>query len=68
MSSGAITEPVLLILLSLAARPLHGCAILRDDVAHSDGRVRLSTGALYGAVRRLFPERWIKRVREKGAP
>ena len=65
MSSRVITEPVLLILLSLAARPLLGYAILRDVVAHSDGRVQLSTGTLYGGLRRLFAERLIKRVPEK---
>ncbi len=56
-----ITEPVLLILLSLADQPRHGYAILKDVEHMSDGRVRLSTGTLYGALRRLLDEDWIER-------
>jgi len=60
-----ITEPVLLILLSLAARPRHGYAILRDTEQISDGRVRLSTGTLYGALRRLLDDGWIERFKDE---
>jgi DNA-binding PadR family transcriptional regulator len=60
-ASPAITEPVLLILLSLAEQPRHGYAILKDVEEMSDGRVRLSTGTLYGALRRLLEEDWIVR-------
>ena len=56
-----ITEPVLLILMSLADEPRHGYAILKDVEQVSDGRVRLSTGTLYGALRRLLDEAWIER-------
>ena len=56
-----ITEPALLILLSLAERPRHGYAILQDTQEMSDGRVRLSTGTLYGALSRLLEDRWIER-------
>jgi DNA-binding PadR family transcriptional regulator len=59
-----ITEPVLLILLSLATRPRHGYAILRDTEHISDGRVRLSTGTLYGALRRLLDDGWIERYKD----
>jgi DNA-binding PadR family transcriptional regulator len=60
-ASPAITEPVLLILLSLAEQPRHGYAILKDVEEMSDGRVRLSTGTLYGALHRLLEEDWIVR-------
>jgi DNA-binding PadR family transcriptional regulator len=60
-----MTEPVLLILLSLADRPRHGYAILQDTETMSDGRVRLSTGTLYGALRRLLEEGWIARFPEE---
>ena len=60
-----ITEPVLLILLSLAEQPRHGYAILQDTERMSDGRVRMSTGTLYGALRRLLDDRWIERFAEK---
>ena len=56
-----LTEPVLLILLSLADQPRHGYALLKDIEALSNGRVRLSTGTLYGALRRLLEYRWIAR-------
>ncbi len=56
-----LTEPVLLILTSLAERPRHGYALLKDIEALSGGRVRLSTGTLYGAIRRLLQDEWIER-------
>jgi DNA-binding PadR family transcriptional regulator len=60
-----VSEPVLLILLSLAERPRHGYAILQDTESMSEGRVRLSTGTLYGALRRLLDDRWIARFEEQ---
>jgi len=45
-----LTEPVLLILLSLAEEPRHGYSILKDVERMSDGRVVLSTGTLYVEV------------------
>ena len=59
-----LTEPVLLILLSLAGQPRHGYSILKDVEKMSDGRVVLSTGTLYGALRRLLEEEWIERLEE----
>lgn len=56
-----MSEPVLLILLSLASHPRHGYGILLDIEHMSDGRVRLSTGTLYGALRRLLEDGWIER-------
>jgi len=60
-----LTEPVLLILLSLAGQPRHGYSILKDVEQMSDGRVVLSTGTLYGALRRLLEEEWIERIEEE---
>ena len=71
MSQKAITEslplsePVLLILLSLAGQPQHGYAILKDVERMSIGRVILSTGTLYGALRRLLDDDWIERFEEE---
>ena len=62
-----LTEPVLLILLSLAGQPLHGYGILKDVERMSDGRVVLSTGTLYGAIRRLLDDDWIERFEEEDA-
>jgi len=60
-----LTEPVLLILLSLASEPQHGYAILKDIERMSNGRVVLSTGTLYGALRRLLEDDWIERFEEE---
>jgi len=63
-----LTETVLLILLSVAEEPRHGYAILKDVEELSQGRVRLSTGTLYGALRRLLEDGWIERFEEDDAP
>ena len=65
MKQFPLTEPVLLILLSLAGQPQHGYAILKDVERMSSGRVLLSTGTLYGALRRLLDDDWIERFEEK---
>jgi len=59
-----LTEPVLLILLSLAGEPRHGYALLKDIETLSRGRVRLSTGTLYGALARLLEAAWIERFEQ----
>src|SRR5437762_6284348 len=64
----ALSEPVLLVLLSLAEQPRHGYSILKDIESMSDGRVLLSTGTLYGALQRLLDNGWIERVQEETTP
>ena len=61
----SISEPVFLILVSLADKPRHGYALMKDIEALSEGRVRLSTGTLYGAIRRLLDDGWIERFEQK---
>jgi DNA-binding PadR family transcriptional regulator len=61
VETAPLTEPVFLVLLSLAQAPRHGYALLKDTEALSDGRVRLSTGTLYGVLRRLLESEWIER-------
>lgn len=68
METFALSEPVLLVLLSLAEQPQHGYAIRKDVESMSGGRVLLSTGTLYGALERLLVDRWIERVAEDSAP
>jgi len=55
---------VLLILTSLADQPRHGYALMKDIETLSGGRVRLSTGTLYGALRRLLEDAWIERFEQ----
>jgi DNA-binding PadR family transcriptional regulator len=59
-----LTEPVLLILLSLANGPRHDYALMKDIETLSGGRVSLSTGTLYGALRRLLEDEWIVRFEQ----
>ena len=68
MQSLPLTEPVLLIMLSLAGQPRHGYSILKDVEEMSDSRVQLSTGTLYGALRRLLDDGWIERYEERERP
>lgn len=60
-----LSEPVVLILLSLSGKPRHGYALMKDIEALSEGRVLLSTGTLYGALRRLLEDRWIEHFEQK---
>jgi DNA-binding PadR family transcriptional regulator len=63
--SKPLTEPVFLILASLADQPRHGYALIQDIQQMSNERVILSTGTLYGALRRLLEERLIERFQQK---
>lgn len=65
-----LTEPTFYILLSLAPGPKHGYGIMKETEALSKGRVRLSTGTLYGAIKRLLENDWIQRLEHPadGAP
>lgn len=62
LSNLPLREPTFLILLSLSPGPKHGYAILKEVENLSDGRVKLSTGTLYGAIERLLDQGWIHRV------
>ena len=59
-----LSEPVLLVLLSLAEQPRHGYSIIKDVEQVSAGRVVLSTGTLYGALQRLLAQGWIEHFEE----
>ena len=57
-----LTEATFFILLSLSPSAKHGYAIMKEVKALSNGRIVFSTGTLYGAIRRLLEQGWIKRV------
>lgn len=57
-----LTEPVFWILLGLAESPQHGYALMKTVAELTDGRMRLTTGTLYGALSRLLEDRSIERV------
>lgn len=61
-SSLPLREPTFFIMLSLSPGPKHGYAIMKEVETLSEGRVQLSTGTLYGAIKRLLDDGWIGRV------
>lgn len=64
-SAKPLTEPVLFILISLAQKPQHGYALMKDISELSHGRVSLTTGTLYGALHRLLDDGWIERFEQE---
>jgi DNA-binding PadR family transcriptional regulator len=57
-----LTETTFYILLSLTPEPRHGYALMKEVQALSEGRLNLSTGTLYGALKRLLEAGWIERA------
>jgi DNA-binding PadR family transcriptional regulator len=62
-----LTEATFFILLSLSPGPCHGYAIMKGVAELSGGRVTLSTGTLYGVIKRLLETGWIERVEDPAA-
>ena len=63
-----LTVPVFHILLALADEPRHGYAILQDIERRSDGSVKLGTGTLYTAIRRMLKSGLIERSHRRPTP
>ena len=63
-----LTEATFLIMLSLSSGAKHGYAIMKEVTTVSDRRVVLSTGTLYGALKRLLRDGWIRRVEDPAGP
>ena len=59
-----LTEATLMIMLALASQPKHGYAIMKEVEHLSESRVRLSTGTLYGVLKRLLELGWITRAED----
>jgi DNA-binding PadR family transcriptional regulator len=59
-----LTEATYFIILCLAQEPKHGYAIMKEVQRLSDNRVLLSTGTLYGVLKRLLAQGWIERIDE----
>ena len=62
-----MTLPMLQILLALADDDRHGYGILLEIEARTGG-VRLGTGTLYTALKRLLAKGWIEETEERPAP
>ncbi len=61
-----LSEVSFYILLSLAGEPRHGYAIMKDVASLSGGRIDLSAGTLYGALKRMLEQGWIERLELAG--
>lgn len=59
-----LTESTYFIMLILANGPRHGYAIMKEAGQLSQGRIELSTGTLYGALKRLLDQGWIRRAED----
>jgi DNA-binding PadR family transcriptional regulator len=53
---GPLTPALFHVLLALAGDDLHGYAILKEVDLRTNGKVRLSTGTLYGIIKRLLAD------------
>ena len=55
-----LTPALFHVLLALADGEKHGYAVLKEVEERTSGAVRLSTGTLYGIVKRLLQDGWIR--------
>ncbi|MCU1240734.1 MAG: transcriptional regulator, PadR family [Candidatus Acidoferrum typicum] len=66
-SNPPLTPAMFHVLLALAGDDLHGYAILKEVELRTDGEVKLSTGTLYGIIKRLLNDGLIVERRERPA-
>ena len=59
-----LTAAMFHVLLSLADGDKHGYAILKEVTEQTNGEVQLGTGTLYGIIKRLLENGFIKEVRK----
>jgi DNA-binding PadR family transcriptional regulator len=64
-ASTPLTPAMFHVLLALAGDDLHGYAILKDVELRTGGEVKLSTGTLYGIIKRLLNDGFIAERRER---
>jgi DNA-binding PadR family transcriptional regulator len=60
MYTTPLTPAVFHILLALAEGDRHGYGIQQDVLRHTDGRLRMGPGTLYGTIQRLLDLDWIE--------
>ncbi len=56
----SISPQVLFILLSLAVKKRHGYEIMKQVKLDSNGKISMGPGTLYGAIKRMLKDGWIK--------
>ncbi|MER7771628.1 PadR family transcriptional regulator [Kitasatospora sp. NPDC096140] len=65
MTERSMQEPTLLLLTALADAPRHGYALIQEIAVISEGRVKMRTGTLYGALDRLLGQGLIEVAAEE---
>ena len=63
-----LTPAMFHVLMALADSEKHGYAVIKEVSRSTGGRVRLSTGTLYGIVKRLLQEGMIEESSRRPAP
>jgi DNA-binding PadR family transcriptional regulator len=64
---GPLTPAMFHVLLALAGEDRHGYAILKEVEFSTNGKVKLSTGTLYGIIKRLLADGLIGELRSRPA-
>jgi DNA-binding PadR family transcriptional regulator len=64
---GPLTPAMFHVLLALAGEDRHGYAILKEVEFSTNGTVKLSTGTLYGIIKRLLADGLIAELRSRPA-
>lgn len=62
-----LTPAMFHVLLALAGEDMHGYAILKEVELRTAGEVKLSTGTLYGIIKRLLADGLIVELRQRPA-
>jgi DNA-binding PadR family transcriptional regulator len=63
-TTAPLTTAMFHVLLALSDSDKHGYAILKEVLDQTNGEVQLSTGTLYGIIKRLLESGLIKEVRK----
>jgi DNA-binding PadR family transcriptional regulator len=63
-----LTAPVYHILLALAGQPRHGYGVILDIAERTGGALRLGTGTMYTAIKRLLDTGLIEESDERASP
>jgi DNA-binding PadR family transcriptional regulator len=66
-SNAPLTPAMFHVLLALAGDDMHGYAILKEVALRTAGEVQLSTGTLYGIIKRLLNDGLITELRARPA-
>jgi len=64
----SLTPAAFHIMLVLVDGENHGYAIMREVAEHTGGKMHLGPGSLYGTIKRMLADGWIKELDERPDP